>query len=532
MNKYIKILLFVFIMFFTPKVFCADYNVTSKIKATPSSSSGTYRGTEIYNTGTTNNYSTGTRYNGQLSHITFYLDSNDWNWNYNTTYTVTLNMATQDWRNHFMGPNVFRAETNGNIPSSATNMYVTNTFQFVSMYKIKFNIKTSSTMSPFTKFDIYSTNVSSTSFTGVNNWNLSSVTISTISNSTPTPSPVTPTPAPSGATNQDIINNNNTNTNNIINNQTQNTQDIINNQTQNTSDIIENANSNTESILTGLTDIQFPDCAKGNRYFIVGSDKSYISDPNGRINSNSNYFVTSPIKINPNETYTMNIVNAYNIQYGYYCFYRKNLTVISCSKYTDNTTTSYSFTSPNDSYYFRATLYKNDNVLLNATINGNTCVTNSYQSIYQDSTDEIRTRQELVNIENAMTDETAPSIDIDVDVASDTPIIDLIYMPLSFLGELLDHTDDTCQPYSIPFDFSGGNNTLTLPCINIKDYVGNDFYNIINALISFYMAYNIGLMCVTIYNNITSLKDGFSYLMASKQAEHDWAEYRAEGGDD
>lgn len=237
--KKLKYILFFLILLFSPKVFAATYNVTSKVEAVPNFGGGSYGG---YAKGIAlpTYYNIGTRYNGQLAMIDFYLDSDDWDWHYNKTYTVTMNMATDDWRNNFMGPQVFNAQTNGNTTGS--NLYVSNTFRFISYKQIKFNIKLGSSMAPYLKFRIYSTNTNTTNISGINNWNLSSITISDVS-STPTPPPVNPTPtASSGSNNQDIINNNNSNTENIIDNNTQNTTDIINNNNSNTQNIIDNQN--------------------------------------------------------------------------------------------------------------------------------------------------------------------------------------------------------------------------------------------------------------------------------------------------
>ena len=514
--KYLKYILFTMVIFLNLNVFAAE-NVTSKVEALPGFGGGTYTAWIPNNPAVFQYYNFGTRYNGKISAVKFYLSSNDWNWNYNKTYTITMTMATDDWRNNFLNIQVYNAQSNGNATSNMSNCYVQNTFKYVSYRTIKFNFKLKSTMSPYLYFYITSGNINTSAFTGVSNWNLSSISISAVSNSTPTPNPVTPTPAPPTPTpqpnnqdiinnqtqnTQDIINNNNTNTNSIINNNTQNTEDIINNQTENASDIIENANSNTESILIGLSDNQFPDCAKGNRYFIVGSDKSYISDSNGRINNNNNYYVTSPIKINPNESYTMNIIDATGIQYGYYCFYRKNLSVISCTKYSDNTTTSYTFTSPSESYFFRATLYNRDNVKLNATLNGNTCVTGSYQSIYQDSTDEIRTRQELVSIDNSINDssiddKTGFFTNFDNNTHGLTGIITL---PLSTIQSL---ANTSCVTLSIPVPFT--NDNFTLPCMTqVYESAVPEIYSMWQIVSFGIISYYI---CLDIFKMVKGFKD-------------------------
>ena len=177
MNK-LKYFIFFFIIFLSFNVFATETNVTNKIRTSPTGNTGKYYGLEIYNSGSNNIYNVNTRYNGQLSQIVFYLNDSDFSFTTGTTYTITLNMATEDWRNHFMGPQVFRTNSDGSIPSSATNWYNSGTFQFISKKKIKFNFTPTGTLGPSTKFTLYSTSVSSTAFTGVSNWNLSSIIIS------------------------------------------------------------------------------------------------------------------------------------------------------------------------------------------------------------------------------------------------------------------------------------------------------------------------------------------------------------------
>lgn len=556
MNK-IKYLLLLFILLFTPKVFAASYNITNKIKAIPNYTSGSYTGYTPVTAVVPNYYNVNTRYNGTLSKIDFYLDSDDWNWSYNKTYTITLNMATSDWRNHFMGPQVFRTNSDGSIPSSASNMYQTGTFKFVSQKQIKFNFKVGSTMGTYTKFTLYSTNTTNTSITGVSNWNLSSILISTTTSSpTPTPVPSSPTPTPQ-PNNQDIINNQTQNTQNIINNQNQNTQDIIDNNTQNSTDIINNANSNTDDIINnqnentdkindtinnGLNNV----CANileikeiGNCKFANDSGDlilcdSQITDTNSYNGSVSFMYTTGQwrgfntidyYKVKPNTKYYLGFTSGATGQsfYAKVNYYNSNKQFISQNTLSFSSSSgSSSWTTPNNASYVRFSFestnpgsYTFSNIYY-STLN-NYCAFGSSTSKLDESTDAIN------NLNDTMKDESVPIIDVDFDVASDTPISDLLLMPLNLLDKIQVSLDYTCQPYILPFDFFGGNNTLNLPCIDLEDYLGSGVYNTLDYILSFFIAYEIGLMCVSIYNSITSLDDGFNALYEPKHGAPDGA---------
>ena len=139
--KYLIYLLFLFIIFIAPNVFAYDYDVTNTITApTGPSTVGRYLGLEIYNSGLQNNYSVNTRYNGTLSEIVYNLPlpiNAGQCFTTNMDYTITMEMATSDWRNHFSTPFV-------SWYSGGTN-WSTGNIVFVSMKKIYFTFKIPST---------------------------------------------------------------------------------------------------------------------------------------------------------------------------------------------------------------------------------------------------------------------------------------------------------------------------------------------------------------------------------------------------
>ena len=96
---------------------------------------------------------------------------------------------------------------------------------------------------------------------------------------------------------------------------------------------------------------------------------------------------------------------------------------------------------------------------------------------------------------------------------SNNPVSDLITMPITFLQTLNNNVSGSCITWDLG-DLLGTN--LTMPCINLQKILGSNLYNLIDMAICLFLAYNIGLMCVTIWNNITSLKDDFDDMYSPK----------------
>lgn len=141
-----------------------------------------------------------------------------------------------------------------------------------------------------------------------------------------------------------------------------------------------------------------------------------------------------------------------------------------------------------------------------------------------------QTNQKLDDVNNNLTDETAPGLDLsDLEVSSDTPISDLITMPLTILNSLVQALDGACSNYTIPFFY---NNSITFPCFTISDYLGNTVTNYIDLFICFYMCYNIGMLVISVFEDITSLRDIYDSMYVPKHADTGYQPKHAKGGGD
>ena len=293
---------------------------------------------------------------------------------------------------------------------------------------------------------------------------------------------------------QNIINNQNQNTQDIINNQNQNNQNVIDNQNQNTQDIINNQNSNTEKEIE----------SQKVCYTEIIDNSKVISTSSGLNNSG----VVTPGAENQAVTDFIYIKNAINFKNTrsistssnyYLCFYTDNKDFISClsrNSYNNNDNISI----PSDAFYARFTLNNSTNrpqFLFDICKNGNQALTDSITS------------EDSPNTSNELND-------LDSSTASDTPISDLITLPITLINVFINGIDSSCSPVNLGNLYG---TDLILPCIDIEQRLGSDLWSTIDILFSIFMCYNIGMLFVTAFSGITSLRDDFDSLYQPKHAD-------------
>lgn len=146
-------------------------------------------------------------------------------------------------------------------------------------------------------------------------------------------------------------------------------------------------------------------------------------------------------------------------------------------------------------------------------INNSGLATASSQNEIKTSLNQVR--QEITDLNNSIDDvndsitsEDEPTIDLsDIDTASSTPISDLVTLPASLLNSYLSAFSGSCTSYTLPLPF---NHSITLPCFTISDYVGSSVANIIDMAICLFMAYEIVLLFIRIFDDITTLSDTYT----------------------
>lgn len=96
---------------------------------------------------------------------------------------------------------------------------------------------------------------------------------------------------------------------------------------------------------------------------------------------------------------------------------------------------------------------------------------------------------------------------------SNSPVSDLITMPITFLSSINNNINGSCTTWNLG---SLLGHDITLPCIDLPNILGSTLYNLIDMAICLFLAFNIGKLCITIYNNLTTLKDDYSYMYSSE----------------
>lgn len=137
------------------------------------------------------------------------------------------------------------------------------------------------------------------------------------------------------------------------------------------------------------------------------------------------------------------------------------------------------------------------------------------------------------NMNDSIKDESSPDAKSDLfdgittDDESNSPVSDLILMPLTLMNAYVDGFSSSCNSFDLG-SLYGYN--IVLPCINIEDYLGSNLWALIDIMFTIFLVYNIGLMCVSMYESITSLEDGFRGLYTPRHADTGYTP-RHGGGD-
>ena len=271
----------------------------------------------------------------------------------------------------------------------------------------------------------------------------------------------------------------------IVNQSITNTQNIINNQNQNTQDIIDNQNQNTQEQIESQQVCKYIDKSS------IEIDGSYLY-PDGSIGKNATLGITNYIDIISSKVEVLTTRSGS----ASLCFYNNNKVLISCI--TGSNLSLGQLTIPSNSQYFRSSIQKYENKpTFNVCKNGNQALSDSITS-----EDSPNTSQDISDMDNM--------------VASDTPISDLITMPLTLFNAYINGINSSCSSVNLGNLYG---TDIILPCINLESRLGSNLWGIIDALFSLFMCYNIGMLFITAFDGITSLRDDFEGLYQPKHAD-------------
>lgn len=274
---------------------------------------------------------------------------------------------------------------------------------------------------------------------------------------------------------------------------TQDTSAITDNATQNTVDIINNANQNTEDILSGIEGlITNQNCPIGPQPLPYDSwvdRKGAYLDSQGSVKTdnigvNPNNLGISPYFIvKPSTEYKISLNNGSNSNY-YYCWYRGNKTVISCSPLNSTNITT---TSPSNSVYLRVTLFS----WSSATLSGPIC--NDWEKELQEKANDIMSDD---NIDDGL------GFDFFNDFNDDNfGLASIITLPLTTIQSL---SSSQCVALELPIPFTNGS-SISLPCMaEIYQSKASGIYNLWQVVCYGLIGYWIG---TDIFHMVKGFKD-------------------------
>lgn len=120
------------------------------------------------------------------------------------------------------------------------------------------------------------------------------------------------------------------------------------------------------------------------------------------------------------------------------------------------------------------------------------------------------TSEELPDVNNAFS-----GINLDTNHA----ISDLLLLPINFLKRVLNLSVGICEDWDLDFGLTGIPYKLHLPCLNVSHFFGLQLWNTIDFLCCFFMIYNIIMLMISAFEDITSLRDTYNGLYQPKHAE-------------
>ncbi len=133
-----------------------------------------------------------------------------------------------------------------------------------------------------------------------------------------------------------------------------------------------------------------------------------------------------------------------------------------------------------------------------------------------------QTNSKLDDVNNSLKDDSAPDVDntfSDIKLNTNSAISNLVLMPINYLNRILTLSNDTCSTYSIDFGIFNSNYKLNLPCIKLESFFGNYWWNVIDYFICFFMIYNIIMLAISAFEDLTSLRDSYDSLYQPKHSD-------------
>lgn len=304
----------------------------------------------------------------------------------------------------------------------------------------------------------------------------------------------------SGTSNEDIGNS-------INNNNDKNTTEIINNNDENTEKIIDNQNKNNQELKDAIAN-QFDVCTTYNydiNTFPITRENVYLNGFNGDITENNAWDITDYIIMNDGLNYIVTNNISSNITPGF-CLYDNDKNLTSCQNYRDAT---YTILGSNNSRYVRISVPKTSGRQVYFT--GDYC----YNVLDEQLQATENVSEGLQNVADILSGEHEPTYDFfdDIGLSDDTPVTNLLLIPITLLSAFNSGVSGTCQPVSLGTLYG---TELVLPCINLEQRLGSDLWAIIDDITAIFIIYEIVMLVIASFEGLSSLNDCFDLLYEPK----------------
>lgn len=287
-----------------------------------------------------------------------------------------------------------------------------------------------------------------------------------------------------------------TDANNIMNNQNQNTQSIIDANNQNTESIINNQNQNTEDITNAINN-QYNVCSDYNLNLNNWNYDEGKLNSSGVVQTNSTFGTTDFLQVTANNTYT------YTRNYSTgsnYCLYDKSYNKLNC---TTPASTSVEIT-PSQDGYLRISFNKSKTNTFTGTYCYNQLEKESEQN--EEIVDNLHNMLTLLQSDDSPSENNISSAFGGVNLTDETPFTNLLMFPVLIFSYFSNSMSNTCSPVVLGSLYG---HELSLPCLNLPNYLGLTLWNIIDLLFVFYMIYNIAHLFIGILEDISELRSPF-----------------------
>lgn len=238
----------------------------------------------------------------------------------------------------------------------------------------------------------------------------------------------------------------------------------------------------------------------------------------------------STMIVNDNATYSCSsrVVNVYDTEvtctvpkvvsgkntYFYTYFSNWNSTSALSQEFAVSSTANFQCNTSTEDVISNANQNKQD-IINNANQNAQEIIENANKNQQE-------TNEKLDQIDDSITDPSLPDVDNSLSGITivDKDISDLVLLPINVLKKYADFTNKSCTPYTINFGIFGDPYTLTLPCINLENYLGSELISLIDSLCVFFFIYEFVMLVINAFDSITELRDTYEGLYQPKHADY------------